>query len=981
MADETKNNNEPPPSTPENAITSKKPSSVTIGKDALSVQSCVSSLHSTPNSNVNTSPSVPTQPRSLRKRNMTNVIDTIKESTQEDGSTINSAAADEYESSTGYSIPRYCIKTSSGKSDMSTFTVDISNVLLEIQESGDGGDSDIDGDLIEELDEAKREAKLDNRVHKEDNEVVEFNDRNVIKVSESESERDDLEKFIPSIPESWEPSERKVDEPEFSSVDNPGNWNQYIFRPEFEKGGGKYKGHFQATGVTPVPLGTDGISRSVGDWNFFYNGWESKVNIGRKCKSSKELFPTERYGCLDGELLKKVGLTKERMTSGDALFFYQLLLPICNPKKSGIPSDPRVAFYSDVTNYSNLYACDIGLFGGQYAHAFKAIKVQELVRFDGVIVRDGALGGSNAALYQRWVTGESMYDPLIQDSLTYDRFLQLKRSYKLCNNYVAGRRGDVGFDPAYKYDLIFKALVNNCNAISKHADLDLCCDETTISHMGYGEANTGLLKRLGQTKPGVTRGMQTVMLFDVHRIRPRAYLHRHQRHPNPSKLPQGPNEIRLLLEKLDSMIIGSASPGYKIFREKPHITCDNFFSGDHIFELIGQKGYRCTMTCRRDRFPRDIPKHFLHIKKTDTSSRTKVARFVEPIVAVKEGVCNDGTSKYQRAHVSFQSTSSCNISTVNALNSCKSSVWAKERGQDDRKRRWVIEMNDSRSLYLASYGIIDNVDKLIKFSGMKYCSWKYWHASMLHVKAMAGTVAYDMYLECCEGKLNPLWYVKKPMTFWQFRDKLGKQMLKYDPRFCNYPGDDRMRSYTAMNKEQRMKKGGSVGSSLSEPPSKKKKRTKRSDAAQKDDSGNTSDSSEDVITCVGEQVTGMQLHQMKGKKNSRLCGCLDDLLKHIHHVKKIKCAKQCEVCGKDTYTTCSLCPGNPGVHFFPTKGESKGQDCFVRFHSDDFFGLAKSDFTLFQGMKKRDWKPPSNRKMKQNAKHILELKKIMRPQK
>ena len=116
---------------------------------------------------------------------MANVIDTIKLSAQEDGST--NTLSDGYDSSTGYSIPRYCVKSSSGKSALSTFTVDMSNVFLEMQETGNDGDSDIDGDLIEKLDEAKRQSsKLDNRVHKEENEVVEFNDQNIIKVLELE---------------------------------------------------------------------------------------------------------------------------------------------------------------------------------------------------------------------------------------------------------------------------------------------------------------------------------------------------------------------------------------------------------------------------------------------------------------------------------------------------------------------------------------------------------------------------------------------------------------------------------------------------------------------------------------------------------------------------------------------------------------------------------------------------------------------------
>ena len=66
--------------------------------------------------------------------------------------------------------------------------------------------------------------------------------------------------------------------------------------------------------------------------------------------------------------------------------------------------------------------------------------------------------------------------------------------------------------------LIFRTMVNICNAITKFAETDVCCDETTFSHIGYGEAYTGLLKRLEQTKTGVTRGMKTIFLFNFHQI-------------------------------------------------------------------------------------------------------------------------------------------------------------------------------------------------------------------------------------------------------------------------------------------------------------------------------------------------------------------------------------------------------------------------------------------------------------------------------
>ena len=76
---------------------------------------------------------------------------------------------------------------------------------------------------------------------------------------------------------------------------------------------------------------------------------------------------------------------------------------------------------------------------------------------------------------------------------------------------------------------------------------------------------------------------------------------------------------------------------------------------------------------------------------------------------------------------------------------------------------------------------------------------------MLHAKAMVCVVAYDMYVEC-EGNLDSTWKIEKKLSFWEFRDKLGRQLLAYDPRLGHYPGDDKMRCFTAMNKDQRKKK-------------------------------------------------------------------------------------------------------------------------------------------------------------------------------
>jgi hypothetical protein len=98
-----------------------------------------------------------------------------------------------------------------------------------------------------------------------------------------------------------------------------------------------------------------------------------------------------------------------------------------------------------------------------------------------------------------------------------------------------------------------------------------------------------------------------------------------------------------------------------LWNELPHFTWDNYFSGDKIFNHIGLLRFGALMTCRQDRLPAGIPEKYLSKKKTDIKERSKVARFNKPIVLVNE------STTHQRVHVSFQSTSSCNLSSVNSL--------------------------------------------------------------------------------------------------------------------------------------------------------------------------------------------------------------------------------------------------------------------------------------------------------------------------
>ena len=111
----------------------------------------------------------------------------------------------------------------------------------------------------------------------------------------------------------------------------------------------------------------------------------------------------------------------------------------------------------------------------------------------------------------------------------------------------------------------------------------------------------------------------------------------------------------------------------QIFSECVHITMDNLFSGDEMLHYLGEGGWKGTMTCRRDRLPKSVPrKYFNFIKAAPVNARSKVAGFENPIVSVKHVKHQDSDTvndkkDYVLCHVSFQSTGGTNISMVNAL--------------------------------------------------------------------------------------------------------------------------------------------------------------------------------------------------------------------------------------------------------------------------------------------------------------------------
>jgi hypothetical protein len=107
-----------------------------------------------------------------------------------------------------------------------------------------------------------------------------------------------------------------------------------------------------------------------------------------------------------------------------------------------------------------------------------------------------------------------------------------------------------------------------------------------------------------------------------------------------------------------------------------------------------------------------------------------------------------------------------------------------------------------------------------------------------------------------------------------------------------------------------------------------------------------------------DSVSIDEFKRSKEGPNPRLCGNLSKFRCHANGIVKQgtggrgKGAVKCVVCNTRTYTSCGLCltpqaNNNDGQHpplcFFPSKGPGVGNSCFLDYHNDVVFGLAKKD--------------------------------------
>lgn len=272
-------------------------------------------------------------------------------------------------------------------------------------------------------------------------------------------------------------------------MDNPGGWSEYTYQPVFNKEKKQYLYHAMPSGATVVPKDTTTGKREINGYEFFYNGWthpfpdETNTRIGA---TKQNLFPEDRDVQLDKDYLRKMGLTKKRMEDCDALFFYQLLLPIVDGTESGIPNDTRLGFYETVARFTNLYAIMAKNRGGTRGHKFSACTAEELVVWDGVVCRNQS---NNIA--ESWMTDQTnTYDRCIAEAMHYRRWLDIKSCMKLNNCMTESKRGSEVYDPTQKYRLVWDALTHNMNLIILRAGKDTTADETTWPNSSYADIHS-----------------------------------------------------------------------------------------------------------------------------------------------------------------------------------------------------------------------------------------------------------------------------------------------------------------------------------------------------------------------------------------------------------------------------------------------------------------------------------------------------------
>ena len=743
---------------------------------------------------------------------------------------------------------------------------------------------------------------------------------------------------------------------------------------------------------------------------------EDIPDFSRRFATTKNVFPEQRRGSLDAEKLRYHGLNKEKMEKLSALFFYELLLPCHIPEK--MPDgfvDTRKNYYNYVASQSYTYHGQS--YKGGYGHRPSGIFLEDVLTFDGILYLHGALGAKHC-IKKRWDKSSAFFQADIAKSgMSWYRWCEVKRNMKLCDNAIEeAKRSSDNFNPSYKFDLIYECLIHNLKQFTKRACQDIVIDESTWPYYGFGpfvEYLVGkMVSRGGQTvlmsdadrlRPrGFIHRRKSYATSDKFKTKGMSevfYL------ISKYVLPLIGNEKGKLWSYGPHLTVDNYFNGDEILD----------WMGENGLGMIGTIARNRLPKVYDDNGKRDgIASKYFHKESTAGNPRARHARYANPITLVKtvpaqcvfapgtplkmdsyegEVVSYDNDSEkykvhypgvgtkeathdelkrcllipeskaetlevtkpYRRVHCSFQSTGPCNIGSVNSIPVSYGYVSPRERGKGSNKRKWGIEMNHSRELYLNSYGRIDQTDAMIARTDIKYTSHKYYHAAVNHAKALVIATAYDMYKECAEGNLDPEWKLpkKKVKSFNEFQQRLGKQLLRYRAHKGELMGDEELRGTKQASIDKRGK-----GIRVTPSPQPRHRERGRSQPWRSPFTGRL------LNYCSLASVSRAQI-------NKRLCMSLSDYERHV--ISKITSTeRRCFMCGDLCYTRCGICKDKGGkcVPLCAKQTASQKKTCYLDYHNPDMFALGREDKNGIRSELKSEWSPPTLEQKKDNAAYI-----------
>ena len=95
---------------------------------------------------------------------------------------------------------------------------------------------------------------------------------------------------------------------------------------------------------------------------------------------------------------------------------------------------------------------------------------------------------------------------------------------------ITPKKVQVGYDPEYKFCLVWDVLCHNINAFIERASLDICGNETSDTFAGFSEIISNISGSLHNT-PGLRKFKETTVFTDSLTVIPRICIHSHKHHP------------------------------------------------------------------------------------------------------------------------------------------------------------------------------------------------------------------------------------------------------------------------------------------------------------------------------------------------------------------------------------------------------------------------------------------------------------------